>query len=611
MSAVGAVNSENVLQYGYQFGSSQPVRMYTVKFDLKPPQDRHKLQAILHERFGLPEWSNLPSVVSDADPNLVDVAWWLAQLSNSLLRALRLPIEFPGVVVAVDEQNQSAQLALACFDRRCEQWRVKTINAAAAILKQLQASLAQTPQTLEQRIVALQASIMEKLVEPSRKNPLASVSERTVIASYLAANIPITACTTTSWRAGWGARSELISGSAIERDSAIGAQLSDNKASTAVLLKQAGLPAATHQVVGSSQAAIRAAEIIGYPLVVKPVNLDRREGVTVGIKNQSELLAALKKVTQLGAQQALVEQQAPGCCHRIYVRNGEFQYAVKRHPKSVEGDGQSTIYELIAKFNRKEQRKAPWLRLQPAPDDAKAELALGEQGYFFSSILAEKEKVYLRPVEDPEEELWGSGMTVVTEHIHPENRLLAETLSRLFGLSSIGIDLITPDISQPWQSNGAIVNEVNYSPNMASPQHRAASYLVPLFEKQRSKVGRIPIHLYLGPFADTAALDHHRRLSEQGINSYFADSTGLTDSNSATVPCLAETLFARLQAALLHPKAEALVVSLVSTQEGDQWMRSGSPVDLFDSVTLVIDSNAADERAWQQLADSLIKSAGH
>ena len=599
------------MQYGYQFGSNQPVRIYTVKFDLKPPQDRHQLQTILHERFGLPEWNSLPSVMSDADPNLVDVAWWLAQLSNSLLRAMRLPIEFPGVVVAVDAQSQSTQLALACFDRRCEQWRVKTLNAAAAILKQLQASLSPASDTLEQRIVALQTSIMEKLVEPSRKNPLASVSERTVIASYLAANIPITACTSTAWRAGWGAKSELISGSATERDSAIGAQLSDNKASTAVLLKQAGLPAATHQVVGSPQAAIRAAEIIGYPLVVKPVNLDRREGVTVGINNESELLVALKKVTKLGAKQALVERLAPGCCHRIYVRNGEFQYAVKRHPKSVEGDGQSTIDELIAKSNRKEQRKAPWLRIKPAPDDAKAELALGEQGYSLSSILDEKEKAYLRPIEDPEEELWGSGMTVLTEHIHPENRFLAETISRLFGLSSIGIDLITPDISQPWQSNGAIVNEVNYSPNMASPQNRAASYLVPLFEKQRSKVGRIPIHLYLGPFADSAALDHHRRLSEQGLNSYFANSNGLTDSNSATVPCLAETLFARLQAALLNPKAEALVVSLVSTQERDQWLRCGSPADLFDSVKLVATSNVADEGVWQKLAERMVKSAGH
>ena len=590
---------------GYQFGSNQPVRLYTVKLQPQRPERLQQIEPILRDRLGLADRFVLPSLASRMDADLAQLAWWVAQLSNSLMRAIRLPIEFPGLLVGAGRDSGTVQLALTCFDQRCQQPRLNSLSAAAGIIQQLCDCLDNAPEQLEARIVAVQAAVMKKFIEPALKAPQSSLSERTIVASYLAANIPITACAAGSWRVGWGAKSELISGSAIGPDSAIGAQLSDNKAATALLLKQAGLPAATHVVVDSPAAAIQAAAKIGYPVVVKPVNLDRREGVTVGISNEPALLAALAKVNKLGAQQALVEQQAAGCCHRIYVRNGEFQYAVKRHPKSVEGDGQLTIKKLIEKFYRNEQRKAPWLRLKPAPGDVKTEQALAAQGFTLNTILSEQEKAYLRPIQDPEEELWGAGMTVLTEQAHPENILLAETLSRLFGLSSIGVDLITADISQPWQSSGAIVNEVNYSPNMASPIHRAASYLVPLLERQKSQIDRIPVHLYLGPSARPAALAAYQQLMTQQGGCYFVSAEQLYDGSGGDVACAADTLFERVQALLTRPQVTALVVLLEHRRQCQQWLAVGSPVDQFVVVRLATAADQADRNSWQQLADRL------
>ncbi len=66
--------------------------------------------------------------------------------------------------------------------------------------------------------------------------------------------------------------------STINSDSAIGSKLSQNKIFTANILKMAGLPSPIHGVTSNMEEALSIANQITYPVVVKPVDLDRGEG---------------------------------------------------------------------------------------------------------------------------------------------------------------------------------------------------------------------------------------------------------------------------------------------------------------------------------------------
>jgi hypothetical protein len=50
------------------------------------------------------------------------------------------------------------------------------------------------------------------------------------------------------------------------------------------------------------------------------------------------------------------------------------------------------------------------------------------------------------------------------KQVNKENLDAAIEISKLFGLSEVGIDFISNDVSEPWYKNGAAFNEVNVAP---------------------------------------------------------------------------------------------------------------------------------------------------
>ena len=63
------------------------------------------------------------------------------------------------------------------------------------------------------------------------------------------------------------------------RDPFIAARVCASKATTAKWLRQAGLPAPVHRLVNGLPAALKVAAEIGWPVVVKPIDGERGEGV--------------------------------------------------------------------------------------------------------------------------------------------------------------------------------------------------------------------------------------------------------------------------------------------------------------------------------------------
>lgn len=78
-------------------------------------------------------------------------------------------------------------------------------------------------------------------------------------------------------------------------DSAIGSMLSHKKITASQLTRDAGLPSPEHKLSRSVDDAIQASQLFGWPIVVKPADSDRGEGVTVDIANIEMLKNAFEK----------------------------------------------------------------------------------------------------------------------------------------------------------------------------------------------------------------------------------------------------------------------------------------------------------------------------
>ncbi len=394
-----------------------------------------------------------------------------------------------------------------------------------------------------------------------------------------------------TFQLGWGARSIRVERSVTAGDSATGARLSQNKASTCALLAKAGLPVPVHQLVRTMEEATSAAESLGWPVVVKPANRDRGEGVTIGVESMESLQVAFKVARRLSGQ-ILVERQVAGVCHRIFVARGKVLYAVRRDPKSVFGDGCRSVASLIEAANLANLGQPSWDRVEPWPADELARQTLATQGLAMDSVPERGRKIALRPIESSR---WGGDDEDMSGSIHPENARLAVEAARLIGLDNAGIDLMTIDIAQAWHRNGAVINEVNFAPSLGTAEisrRHVRSFVRRHFEGD----GRIPVYAIVGEAQQglRRALELQRQLTLQGQRCWITGATTTVNATGETHHLTAAGLFGRVQALLLHSSVDALVMMI----EDHALLACGLPVDRITD-RLEVGHLAASNQAGQ------------
>jgi len=391
---------------------------------------------------------------------------------------------------------------------------------------------------------------------------------------------------------GWGARAQIMRGSSILRDSAIGAQICHNKELTASTLRTAGLPSAEHVRVGSHGAALDAARELGWPVVVKPADLERSEGVTANIASEADLLKSYDLARALSPH-ILVERQVPGVCHRIFVANGQLIYAVRRLPKGLVGNGRDTVEQLVAAANEENDRLPPWKRLRRFPLDDMALACLAEQGLSTHSVVALDQHVFLRSITSGE---WGGIVENLSEEIHADNVELAISVARTLGITVAGVDVMSTDISRPWYENGAVIIEVNFKPQFATHFREAeASRLIPALVEGD---GRIPVHLVAG-HGDLLgkARQLQRELSRQGTPVHLTSALLTEDGQGREIRMMSSTLLERSLALLVNPDVNEFIL----VGEPVEVLRQGLAVDRLESAH-VVDSDIA---RGEQLANEL------
>lgn len=264
------------------------------------------------------------------------------------------------------------------------------------------------------------------------------------------------------YQLGIGSRSRYLDRSHGEGDSFVGAILSSDKAATARILRACALPVPPHSLVTSAEDALSSAKSLGFPVVVKPVDANRGEGVTVNISTENELATAYdfaRKHSKNSA--ALVEKQVAGVCHRLFIIRGQLLYAVKRLPLFVTGDGISTLEQLVERETRADLKRPFWLRTKMHKIDRSAFTEMAARGVERSSVPRRDERIFVRPIEST---AWGGIDEDTTHSVHPINVAAAAAAAAALKLEVAGIDMISTDISIPWMENGAAINEVNCGP---------------------------------------------------------------------------------------------------------------------------------------------------
>lgn len=381
------------------------------------------------------------------------------------------------------------------------------------------------------------------------------------------------------FQVGMGSAGCRIDRSTTDQDSALGMRWTKSKMLTAQLLRQGGLPAPRHVAVNSAEQAKKASEHIGFPLVVKPSDLERGEGVTVDVQADTLEAAFNEAVKRSPSKTALVEQQVAGVCHRLFVLDGKLLYAVRRLPIGVYADGRLTIKDLVDAECQAQHLLPPWKRSGIRPLDELAMQMLRRQGWTTDSVPEEGRFVALRRIETT---AWGGVDEDVTETIHPDNVEAAIEASKLFGLQVAGVDIISQDITQPWYSNGAIINEVNYAPLLGGGEI-SRSHIPTFLNTLTRDGGRIPIHVHVGGSAALgAAKEEWKQLVTSGLRAALVSSqqTLLSDGLPKVMPLVG--LYARSRSLILSPDIDALVLVV----QDDEFLNTGLP---FDAVTVVRD----------------------
>ncbi|GAB6069158.1 hypothetical protein JCM30760_02550 [Thiomicrorhabdus hydrogeniphila] len=385
---------------------------------------------------------------------------------------------------------------------------------------------------------------------------------------------------------GYGKQSIWLDGSFTSKTPVISSKLSKNKYITSSLLKRSGLPVAINKPVFNEQQALIAAKRIGFPLVIKPADLDGGIGITTNINNTKELIVAYKKASEY-SQQILIEKHYQGRDYRITVLNGKSVWAVERIPGGVIGDGQHNIKELIDIQNQNPNRgndgNPP---LYPVYLDDEAIKQLHKQRLDTRFIPKNNQFIRLRSTANIAS---GGTPKVVFKEMHEDNKRLAERAAGVLRLDLAGVDLMIPDIKKSWLDTGAMICEVNAQPNIG--QTTTAQLYPQILQTLVKSNGRIPIILILG---NDPQLSHDLTDAyiDEGLNiGHFDGLCVYHNKNQITqsgVSC-----FIAGQSLLLNSEIDMIIYS----GHSKELLKTGSPFPSYDlcviSTTEYSDKNEA------------------
>jgi cyanophycin synthetase len=568
---------------GPAYGVAQPVLVAIVRLTGVVSRPWRATDQALAQSGGLVDLPVLPDI--ESWPYESTAAHLLMRWAVALQRTADLPVYAAGRLIGVSGKalDGGARLRLAvpryhaAAAAKALGWAVQVIDA---VLRLDATALGDLPASLRPL-----GDAAKSLLPGLRKRAPTGVNTLRFLRAAGEQDVPWRRLAGNVFAFGEGARTRWLDSSFTDRTSSLGANLSRNKAWCAEVLRSAGLPVPDHMPARDAESAVRAAERLGYPVVVKPTDLDRGLGVAADLRDAAEVRLAYDRARE-HSQNVLVEKHVPGQDYRLVVFNGRLVLAILRVPGGVTGDGRRTVAQLVDALNADPRRgsaaNSPLARLEP---DETAHELLARAGLSLESVPAAGQFVRLRRAAN----VATGGVPVdVLASVHPDNRLLAERAAEALRLDLAGVDLLLPDISRSWLQTGAGICEVNAQPQFGviTAAHLYGSILRELVPQG----GRIPIAVVIG--GSDLALEVGRELQRDWQRHGLCvglTSPGGTWIGERRVAPPAGTFFAAGRSVLSDPTSEAAV--LVARPR--DLLATGLPFDRCDAVVLA-DADATE-----------------
>ncbi|HWH08458.1 MAG TPA: cyanophycin synthetase, partial [Candidatus Thermoplasmatota archaeon] len=398
-------------------------------------------------------------------------------VARELLRAAGQATSWGRVQARGDEH-----VVLVAYDE--ERSGLLAVELAAEIVDEVRAGV---PATFHEAVRRVARERRDAIPGPSTKSILDEAARR---------GIPYLKLDDSHYQLGHGARQQRIQATLTSRTSAIGVETADDKVRTKDLLRKAGVRTARGDTARTLEDALRVADDIGYPVVVKPREGNHGRGVSVGVANEEEMAAAFERARDVD-REVIVEEVLQGADYRILVVGHQFVAAARRDPAQVVGDGVRTIQELVDVANADPRRGEGHENVLTRIDVDDATLALlAKSGLTLQSVPAAGQVVVLKTTANLST---GGTATDVTDVVHPSIREMAERVSHLIDLDVCGIDIVARDISVPLERSRGGVCEVNAAPGFrmhleptnGKPRNVAAAVIDSLFPP--GTPARIPI----------------------------------------------------------------------------------------------------------------------
>lgn len=203
-------------------------------------------------------------------------------------------------------------------------------------------------------------------------------------------------------------------------------EVCDNKYSTRSLVSKSGVTVPKSSFIPLYQTTefIHFAEKADYPVVIKPNNLARGQGVFINIDSEKLLkqqLDELASIVENSHEKVLIEKQYMGDDYRFFVLENKLISVTKRARANVTGDGKHTILELIEKKNRLREKNR-YLRDCLIPTDITELNRLEREGKLLDYVPPKDERVVLR---DESNIAQGGDCIDFTDQVHPDYHEIA------------------------------------------------------------------------------------------------------------------------------------------------------------------------------------------
>jgi len=268
---------------------------------------------------------------------------------------------------------------------------------------------------------------------------------------------------------GSGAYSHLVQSNSSDKDSFLGALISQDKAIYYQYMKAINLPMPRQfnllRSTSDWEYFLSIQKDIGYPCVIKPVKGRRGEHVFADINSEQMLNECFMQIKKSHYDEFLIQAFVPGDDYRINFVAGKPESVIKRSKPIIIGDGKKSIEELICDLNldRRNRRKLDGVSSEIQMDEDLFD-RLNRYQYSKNTILKSGEKLVLRSNSN----LSTGGLREEISISSMNTEIIYTALKIVNGVSlfNCGVDYITTDISLSPQASGGIFIEINSMPQV-------------------------------------------------------------------------------------------------------------------------------------------------